>query len=154
MEEFTEARQLLAHLAAFHSRVLGAWAAGVSPTGWGLREVLDYAGELMMLRDKLRAAAPKLFDDLVETEYGASIVSRYDLLRQLILDSHGIIIVASHAGLCENPGPIDWPERAAARPSAAGNGLGDMIRNHAVEIAVAVIATLVAGYILHRLGWI
>jgi len=138
-----DVKSLLAHIAGLHSRTKHALAARLPPTGWALDEVLTYEGEFAELREQLRAADPKSFGSLSAERYGASILSRHDLLRQLVLETHGILVTASHLDLCSAPADLHL-----SQPHPLNNP-GAFVRDHAVQIAVAVIA----GGIVYYFGW-
>lgn len=140
-----EVVRILAHVAGFHATVANAFAAGLPPTGWGLQEVMDYSGQYIRLRERLREADPGLFGDLTVEGYSASILSRHDLLRQLILESHGVLVTAHHLGLCAEPPPLQLPA-----PKRTPRGF---VQRHLVEIVVGVIVAVAGGGLLFFLGW-
>lgn len=141
-----EIKRLLAHVAGHKATVENAFKAGVPPFGWGLAEVLTYGQQFLDLRERLRQTDPVRFGDLPTHDYGASIVSRNSLLRQILVEMQGVLVTGHQLGLCEQPATLDLkPEKAhEVRP---------FLRNHAREIIIGVAIAVIAGGILYAVGW-
>jgi hypothetical protein len=136
---------VLAHVAGLHARVRTAYDSRLPATGWGLSEALRYAVEFTDLVEELRLADPQLFSYLPHTRYGGSILSRHDLVRQIVLDSHGVLVTAAHACHCPMPPDLDLHRDEKA------TGLPALLKEHStlVQIATAVVA----GWIIWLFGW-
>src|SRR5687768_14072336 len=110
----SETKLVLAHVAGFHSAVAAAYEVGLPAAGWGLAQALNYAEQFLTLRERLRNVEPVLFNDLATGDYVGSIASRNTLLRQLVLDSHSILVTGSHLGLCDMPPTVNLLQRQSA----------------------------------------
>lgn len=139
----SETTRVLAHVAGFHAAVTAAHDVGLPAAGWGLDQAFNYAEQFLSLRERLRQVEPVLFGDLPTSAYGGSIASRNTLLRQLIFDSHSVLVTGNRLGLCDAPPAISLQQRQSTAKR--------FVKEH--NFLVQVVAAVIAAGIVYVLRW-
>lgn len=104
---------------------------------------MAYARDFEELRHEIWRSDPHRFRHLSQDRYSSSISSRHEVLAHIVRDSHGILVTASHMGVCEEPLALAVTEiRSTARAVK-------LLRDPMIQDAVAVVA----GGIIYYLGW-